>query len=93
MKLQANEHAGYAGNIHSSDVFRSTQGTPKVAAIIIVWQWKWKHLHFLQMPRHLNKMAATILTISDVIPTGDYISSDQRQNSLSRMTELAMESL
>ena len=43
--------------------------------------------------RYLNKMAATILTISDVIPTGEYMSADQRQNSLDNMTKLALESV
>ncbi len=83
-----------AGNIHSSDVFyRSTQGTPKIAANNNCSAVEMEAFALFANAKYLKKMAATLLTISDVIPTGDYISSDQRQNSLSKMTELAMESV
>ena len=41
--------------------------------------------------QHLGKNAATILTVSDIIPTGDYISADQREKALRPMIELALE--
>jgi purine-nucleoside phosphorylase len=40
----------------------------------------------------LGKSAATILTISDVIPTHEQISADEREKSLNPMIELALES-
>ena len=43
--------------------------------------------------QYLNKMAATILTISDVIPTHEAMSADERQNSLDNMSKLALESV
>jgi purine-nucleoside phosphorylase len=43
--------------------------------------------------QYLNKMAATILTISDIIPTHESMSADQRQSSLDTMAKLALESV
>jgi len=42
--------------------------------------------------KHLGKSAATILTVSDIIPTHEQISADQREKSLLPMMELALES-
>jgi purine-nucleoside phosphorylase len=41
---------------------------------------------------YLGKSAATLLTVSDVIPTGEEISADDRERSLKPMIELALES-
>jgi purine-nucleoside phosphorylase len=43
--------------------------------------------------KYLKKMAATILTISDIIPTHESMSADQRQTSLDNMSRLALESV
>ncbi|MFZ1370436.1 MAG: hypothetical protein WAR78_08635, partial [Ferruginibacter sp.] len=43
--------------------------------------------------QNLGKMAATIVTISDIIPTHESMSADQRQSSLDNMTKLALESV
>jgi purine-nucleoside phosphorylase len=43
--------------------------------------------------KYLGKTAATLLTISDIIPTHEYISADQRQSTLDNMTRLALESV
>jgi purine-nucleoside phosphorylase len=42
--------------------------------------------------RFLNKKAASLLTISDVIPLRTEISPDQREKALVPMIELALES-
>ncbi|MBI2730654.1 MAG: purine nucleoside phosphorylase DeoD-type, partial [Sphingobacteriales bacterium] len=42
--------------------------------------------------QYLNKTAACILTVSDVIPTGAFINADQREKALLPMMELALES-
>ncbi len=82
-----------AGNIHSSDVFyRSTQNIPAVALKNNCVAVEMEAYALFANAKYLNKMAATILTISDVIPTKQFITADQRQNSLSKMTELALES-
>jgi purine-nucleoside phosphorylase len=43
--------------------------------------------------KYLNKMAATIVTISDIIPTQEGMSADQRERSLETMYKLALESV
>jgi len=40
---------------------------------------------------YTGKNAATILTVSDVIPTGESISADKREKTLRTMMELALE--
>ena len=83
-----------AANIHSSDVFyRSKKGTPPVAAQNNCVCVEMEAFALFSNAQYLNKMAATILTISDVIPTGESMSADQRQNSLDNMTKLALESV
>ena len=39
----------------------------------------------------LKKKAATLLTISDVIPTGAFISPDEREKALQPMMKVALE--
>jgi len=80
------------GHIHSSDVFyRSSHDTPELAVKNNCGAVEMEAFALFANAKYLNKMAATILTISDVIPTKQFISADQRQNSLARMTELALE--
>ena len=43
--------------------------------------------------KYLNKMAATIVTISDIIPTHEGMNADQRERSLETMYKLALESV
>ena len=83
-----------ASNIHSSDVFyRSKKGTPPLAANNNCVCVEMEAFALFANARYLNKMAATILTISDIIPTHESMSADQRQNSLDNMTKLALESV
>ena len=81
-------------NIHSSDVFyRKKKGTPKIAADNNCICVEMEAFSLFANAQYLNKMAATLLTISDIIPTGKYMSADQRQTSLDNMTKLALESV
>jgi purine-nucleoside phosphorylase len=41
--------------------------------------------------KHLGKTAATLLTVSDIIPTHEKISADEREKALKPMMELALE--
>ncbi|MFM6926530.1 MAG: purine-nucleoside phosphorylase [Ferruginibacter sp.] len=83
-----------ATNIHSSDVFyRSKTGTPPLAANNNCICVEMEAFALFANAQYLNKMAATILTISDVIPTHEAMSADQRQNSLDNMSKLALESV
>ena len=83
-----------AANIHSSDVFyRSKPGTPKVAAENNCPAVEMEAFALFSNAKFLGKMAATLLTISDIIPTLEHISADQRQSTLDKMTRLALESV
>ncbi len=81
------------GNIHSSDVFyRTTPSPPKIAAENNCLAVEMEAFTLFANAKQLNKMGATLLTISDIIPTHESINSDQRERSLEKMTVLALES-
>ncbi|MBK8494823.1 MAG: purine-nucleoside phosphorylase [Chitinophagaceae bacterium] len=83
-----------ASNIHSSDVFyRTKKGTPPVAAKNNCVCVEMEAFALFANAQNLGKMAATIVTISDIIPTHESMSADQRQSSLDNMTKLALESV
>lgn len=83
-----------AANIHSSDVFyRTKKGTPPVAAKNNCVCVEMEAFALFSNAKYLGKMAATLLTISDIIPTGESMSAEQRQNSLDSMFRLALESV
>jgi len=81
-------------NIHSSDVFyRTKKGTPPLAEKNNCVCVEMEAFALFSNARYLGKTAATLLTISDIIPTGESMSADQRQSSLDAMSRLAMESV
>jgi purine-nucleoside phosphorylase len=81
------------GNIHSSDVFyRKVPGTPVIVDQYDCMAVEMEAFSLFSNARALGKTAATLLTISDVIPTHEEISADARETSLKPMIELALES-
>lgn len=82
-----------AAPIHSSDVFyRSEKGIPVLAANNECVCVEMEAFALFANAQYLKKMAATILTISDIIPTHESMSANQRQSSLDNMSRLALES-
>ena len=80
------------GAIHSSDVFyRSTKGTPEIAHKNDCLAVEMEAFALFANAKELKKSAATLLTVSDIIPTHEQISADQREKSLLPMMELALE--
>lgn len=80
-------------NIHSSDVFyRANPGTPAIATNNNCLAVEMEAFSLFATARYLNKMAGTLLTVSDVIPTKEEISSKDREQALIPMMELALES-
>ncbi|MFZ1371492.1 MAG: purine-nucleoside phosphorylase, partial [Ferruginibacter sp.] len=66
-----------ASNIHSSDVFyRTKKGTPPVAAKNNCVCVEMEAFALFANAQNLGKMAATIVTISDIIPTHESMSAD-----------------
>ena len=84
----------HKGNIHSSDVFyRTTPSLPKIAADNNCVAVEMEAFTLFANALQLKKMAATILTVSDIISTHQSISADQRERSLETMYKLALESV
>ncbi len=82
-----------AAAIHSSDVFyRAEQVTPEIAAINNCVAVEMEAFALFANAKYLKKSAATLLTVSDIIPTHEQISSEEREKALLPMMELALES-
>lgn len=80
-------------HIHSSDVFyRVDKDIPKIAVDNNCLAVEMESFALFSNARQLNKMAACILTVSDIIPTHAFISADERENALQPMMKLALES-
>jgi purine-nucleoside phosphorylase len=82
------------GNIHSSDVFyRADAALPEIVIECNCVAVEMEAFALFANAKHLNKMAATLLTVSDVLPTKEKISADERERSLDKMIGLALESV
>lgn len=80
-----------ACNIHSSDIFyRKTWDIPEVAIQHHCLAVEMEAFALFANAKHLGKTAGTLLTVSDVIPTHEKISADQREKALLPMMELAL---
>jgi purine-nucleoside phosphorylase len=81
------------GAVHSSDIFyRKSKELPTVVKEHNCMVVEMEAFALFANAMYLGKSAATLLTVSDVIPTGEEISSDDRERSLKPMIELALES-
>ncbi len=79
-------------NIHTSDIFyRKEVGTPAIADKYNCLAVEMEAFALFANAQYLGKNAATILTVSDVIPTQEFISADERERALKPMMELALE--
>ena len=79
-------------NIHSSDIFyRLEHSIPEVAFQHNCLAVEMEAFSLFANAKHLGKNAATLLTVSDIIPTHEFISADQREKALLPMMELALE--
>jgi purine-nucleoside phosphorylase len=78
--------------VHSSDIFyRKDSGTPEVAVKNNCLAVEMEAFALFANAQHVGKTAATILTVSDIIPTHEQISADQREKAVRPMMELALE--
>lgn len=79
-------------NVHSSDIFyRKSQKIPKVAERHDCLAVEMEAFSLFANASYLGKNAACLLTVSDIIPTHEKISADEREKSLLPMMELALE--
>lgn len=80
-------------NIHTSDIFyRKDSALPAIAQKHSCLAVEMEAFALFANAKHLGKSAATLLTVSDIIPTREQISSDEREKALRVMIELALES-
>jgi purine-nucleoside phosphorylase len=81
------------GSIHSGDVFyRADKALPEIVLEHNCLAAEMEAFALFANAQYLGKMAATLLTVSDIIPTHEKISADERERSLDKMIGLAMES-
>jgi purine-nucleoside phosphorylase len=79
-------------NVHSSDIFyRKSKKIPRVAEAYECVAVEMEAFALFANAEHLGKTAACLLTVSDIIPTHEKISADEREKALLPMMELALE--
>ncbi|MCX8020511.1 MAG: purine-nucleoside phosphorylase [Chitinophagaceae bacterium] len=79
-------------NVHSSDIFyRKTEEIPPLALRKKCLAVEMETFALFANARHLGKSAATLLTVSDILPSHQRISPEEREKSLLPMMELALE--
>lgn len=77
--------------IHSSDVFyRVDKNIPEMASANNCLAVEMESFALFSNAKLFNRMAATVLTISDVIPTHEGMTADQRETSLDAMATLVL---
>jgi purine-nucleoside phosphorylase len=82
------------GTIHSGDVFyRQEKGKPAIVKKYNALAAEMEAFALFANARFLKKSAATILTVSDIIPTHQRISAEEREKALHPMIQLALESV
>ncbi|MEN4761763.1 MULTISPECIES: purine-nucleoside phosphorylase [unclassified Chryseobacterium] len=80
-------------NVHSSDIFyRKDPAVPAIATKYNCPAVEMEAFGLFANAQYLGKNAATILTVTDIIPTHEKISADEREKALKPMMELALES-
>ena len=82
------------GPIHSGDVFyRAEKDKPAIVKKYKCLAAEMEAFALFANAQYLKKSAATILTVSDIIPTHEKISADEREKALLPMINLALESV
>lgn len=82
------------GTIHSGDVFyRQAKGKPAIVKKYKALAAEMEAYALFSNARFLKKTAACLVTVSDIIPTHEKISADEREKALKPMIELALESV
>lgn len=82
------------GPIHSGDVFyRAEKDKPAIVKKYKCLAAEMEAFALFANARYLKRSAATLLTVSDIIPTHEKISADEREKALLPMMQLALESV
>jgi purine-nucleoside phosphorylase len=79
------------GAVHSSDVFyRAEEGKPAIVKKHKCLAAEMEAFALFANARYTKKSAATLLTVSDIIPTHEKISAEEREKALLPMMKLAL---
>jgi len=79
-------------NIHSSDIFyRKDKETPAIVTKYNCSAVEMEAFALFANAKYLGKNAATILSVSDILPTKEEISAEKRESALKTMIELSLE--
>lgn len=82
------------GPIHSGDVFyRAEKDKPAIVKKYKCLAAEMEAFALFANARYLKKSAATLLTVSDIIPTHERISADEREKALLPMINLSLEAV
>jgi purine-nucleoside phosphorylase len=82
------------GTVHSGDAFyRAGSALPEIVTEYNCLAAEMEAFALFANAKYLDRIAATLLTVSDVIPTKQKISADERERSLDKMIGLALESV
>ena len=80
------------GAIHSGDAFyRADPALPEIVIEHNCLAAEMEAFALFANAQYLKKTAATLLTVSDIIPTHEKISAEERERSLDKMISLALE--
>lgn len=80
-----------SANVHSSDIFyRKDSEIPAIAKKYNCLAVEMEAFALFANAKYLGKNAATVLTVSDIIPTREQISAEERERSLRTMMELSL---
>lgn len=83
-----------SGNIHSGDPFyRRDHEIPKIAKENNCLAAEMEAFALFANAKFFKKTAATLLTVSDIIPDRKMITAEEREKSLEQMTRLALEAV
>jgi purine-nucleoside phosphorylase len=78
-------------NIHSSDIFyRKDPNTPAIAIKNNCIAVEMESFSLFANAKYLGKNAATLLTVTDIIPTHERLTAEQREKALDPMIKLAL---
>lgn len=82
------------GAVHSGDAFyTSSKSLPKIALDNNLLAAEMEAFALFANARYCKKMAAALLTVSDIIPDRKMISPEERERSLDEMAKLALEAV
>ncbi|MDL1913200.1 MAG: purine-nucleoside phosphorylase [Bergeyella sp.] len=80
-------------NVHTSDIFYRPDPEPVIAKKYACDVVEMETFGLFANAKYLKKNAASILSVTDILPTGEIMSAKDRERSLNQMITLSLESV